>query len=73
MGPYDSAYAKPERGIPVKPAAAPQAHPLPSPGIGSTLTAPAKHQARLQILPERGPALLLLFGVDGWQIEGRYD
>jgi protein ImuB len=39
----------------------------------SPVSAPPRHRARLQVLPDAGPAMLLLFGIDGWQIEGVYD
>lgn len=37
------------------------------------VTAPPRHRARLQVLPEGGPPLLLRYGSGGWQIEGVYD
>lgn len=39
----------------------------------TAMTAPTRHRARLQVLTDTGLALLLLFGVNGWQIEGMYD
>ncbi len=39
----------------------------------SRLSSSIGTRARLQILTESGTALLLLFGMDGWQIEGVYD
>ncbi|SDP24576.1 protein ImuB [Nakamurella panacisegetis] len=47
--------------------------PRPEEPVGTGISAPARHSARLQVLPDTGPALLLLFGVDGWQVEGVYD
>jgi protein ImuB len=44
-----------------------------SAGVSSPVSAPARHRGRLQVLPDGAPAMLLLFGVDGWQIEGVYD
>lgn len=40
---------------------------------GSNISAPARQSARLQVLTDVGPALLLLFGLQGWHIEGTYD
>ncbi len=39
----------------------------------TVVTAPTRHRARLQVLTESGSALLLLFGSNGWQVEGVYD
>jgi len=39
----------------------------------SSVRVKARHQARLQVLTQNGPALLLLFGINGWQVEGVYD
>lgn len=43
------------------------AHPM------TAVSAPTRHRARLQVLTDHGSALLLLFGINGWQIEGEYD
>ena len=39
----------------------------------TVVSAPIRHRARLQVLTGDGRALLLLFGVHGWRLEGVYD
>lgn len=48
-------------------------HPRPVVTVPTPVTAPARYQARLQVLTDTGAALLLLFGTAGWQVEGVYD
>ena len=48
-------------------------HPPPVVTVPTPVTAPARYQARLQVLTDTGAALLLLFGTAGWQVEGVYD
>jgi hypothetical protein len=40
--------------------------------VATVVGAPPRHRARLQVLTD-DRAFLLLFGINGWQIEGVYD
>ncbi len=45
----------------------------PTSPVVTAVNAPSRHRARLQVLTEGGSAMLLLFGINGWQAEGVYD
>ena len=43
------------------------------PSDGRSVFPPPRYQARMQLLLDEGPALLVCFGVQGWSVEGVYD
>jgi len=71
LSPGDMHYEKPPRHVPFDPG--PSDRKTDSGAPTTVVSAPARHRARLQVLTADGRAFLLLFGLDGWQLEGVYD
>jgi protein ImuB len=66
--PGDLDYAKPARPVPSEIAETPDGAGM----VATVVGAPPRHRARLQVLTD-DRAFLLLFGMNGWQLEGVYD